>query len=42
MTREQQIDALSRAVRTFHDYWSHKADRIAEMRKAREALGRHP
>ncbi|MBU1539738.1 MAG: hypothetical protein KKF88_07725 [Alphaproteobacteria bacterium] len=42
MTREQQIDALSRAVRTFHDYWSHKADRITEMRKAREALGRHP
>ncbi|MBB5660192.1 hypothetical protein [Brevundimonas halotolerans] len=42
MTREEQIDALSRAVRVFHDYWSHKDARIEEMRKAREALGRHP
>lgn len=42
MTREEQIDALSRAVRVFHDYWSQKNARIEEMRKAREALGRHP
>lgn len=42
MTREEQIDALSRAVRAFHDHWSQKDHRIGEMKAARDALGRHP
>lgn len=42
MSREEQIDALSRAVRAFHDHWSNKAARIAELETAREALSRHP
>lgn len=36
----EQIEALSKAVRAFHDYWSQSGRRIAELRAARRALER--
>ena len=42
MTGPEQIDALSRAVRAFHDHWSHGPERIRELRAARRALSRRP
>jgi hypothetical protein len=38
MTGPEQIDALSRAVRKFHDHWSDGPARIRELRDARRAL----
>ncbi len=42
MTGPEQIDALSRAVRAFHDHWSRGPERIRELREARRALSRRP
>lgn len=42
MTGPEQIDALSKAVRRFHDHWSHGPARIRELRDARRALSRRP
>ena len=42
MTGPEQIDALSRAVRQFHDHWSRGPDRVRELRLARAALCRRP
>lgn len=42
MTVQQQTDALSKAVRSFHDYWSKSADRIGDLKAARSALSRRP
>ncbi|AQR63213.1 hypothetical protein BZG35_17340 [Brevundimonas sp. LM2] len=42
MTGPEQIDALSRAVRQFHDHWSRDAARVRELRQARDALCRLP
>lgn len=42
MTGPEQIDALSRAVRAFHDHWSRGPERIRELRDARRALSRRP
>ena len=36
----EQIEALSKAVRAFHDYWSQSGRRITELRAARRALER--
>ncbi|WP_426038770.1 hypothetical protein [Brevundimonas sp. DC300-4] len=40
MTGPEQIDALSRAVRKFHDHWSDGTARIRELREARRAFSR--
>jgi hypothetical protein len=42
MSGPEQIDALSRAVRQFHDHWSDGPERIRELREARRALSRRP
>lgn len=42
MTGPEQIDALSKAVRAFHDHWSRSPERIRELRDARRALSRRP
>lgn len=42
MTGPEQIEALSRAVRAFHDHWSRGPERIRELREARRALSRRP
>lgn len=42
MTGPEQIDALSKAVRAFHDHWSRGPERIRELRDARRALSRRP
>jgi hypothetical protein len=38
MTGPEQTDALSRAIRQFHDHWSNSGERIRELREARKAL----
>lgn len=40
MTGPEQVDALSRAVRKFHDHWSDGPARIRELHEARRALSR--
>ena len=42
MTGPEQIEALSKAVRAFHDHWSRGPERIRELRDARRALSRRP
>lgn len=42
MTGPEQIDALSKAIRAFHDHWSRGPERIRELRDARRALSRRP
>lgn len=42
MTGPEQIEALSKAVRAFHDHWSRGPERIRELREARRALSRRP
>lgn len=42
MTGPEQIEALSRAVRAFHDHWSRGPERIRELRDARRALSKRP
>lgn len=42
MTGPEQTEALSKALRAFHDHWSESALRIDELRKARAALSRRP
>lgn len=42
MTGPEQIEALSRAVRAFHDHWLDDKGRIRELKAAREALSRRP
>ena len=42
MTGPEQIDALSKAVRAFHDHWSRGPERIRELREAGRALSRRP
>lgn len=42
MTGPEQIEALSRAVRAFHDHWSRGPERIRELRAAQRALSRRP
>ena len=38
MTDAERAAALRSAIGTFHDHWSQKAPRLAELRKARHAL----
>lgn len=38
MTDAERAAALRSAIGTFHDHWSQKAPRVAELRKARHAL----
>lgn len=42
MTGPEQIEALSKAIRAFHDHWSSADQRIAELVAARDALSRRP
>lgn len=42
MSGPEQIDALSKAVRQFHDHWLNGPARIKEMTAARAALSRRP
>lgn len=42
MTGPEQIEALSKAVRAFHDHWSRGPERVRELREARRALSRRP
>lgn len=42
MTGPEQVEALSKAVRAFHDHWSRGPERIRELREARRALSRRP
>lgn len=42
MTVEEQTAALAAAARKFHDHWSNKTDRLAELRRARDLLNNPP
>ena len=42
MTGPEQVEALSKAVRAFHDHWSRGPERVRELREARRALSRRP
>lgn len=42
MTHQQQVDALDRAVRAFHDHWLNRDARLAELKAAQAALNRRP
>lgn len=42
MSVPEQVEALSKAVRQFHDHWSRGPERIRELRDARAALSRRP
>lgn len=42
MTGPEQVEALSRAVRQFHDHWSRGPERLRELKGARAALSRRP
>ncbi|MBU1346517.1 MAG: hypothetical protein KKA16_06140 [Alphaproteobacteria bacterium] len=42
MTGREQTDAISRAVRLFHDHWSQDQARIRELKDALRALSRRP
>lgn len=42
MTGPEQIEALARAVRQFHDHWLDGPARIRELKAARDALSRKP
>lgn len=42
MTVEEQTAALAAAARKFHDHWSNKTDRLAELRRARRLLNDPP
>lgn len=42
MTGPEQTEALSKALRAFHDHWSESRLRIDEMKAARAALSRRP
>lgn len=42
MTGPEQIEALARAVRQFHDHWLDGPARIRELKAARAALSRRP
>lgn len=42
MTGPEQVEALAKAVRQFHDHWLDGPARIRELRAAREALSRRP
>ena len=39
LTTREQTDALRLAVAGFNEHWRHEAERVAEMRAAREELG---
>jgi hypothetical protein len=42
MTGPEQVEALARAVRQFHDHWLDGPARIRELKAARAALSRRP
>lgn len=42
MTTGEQIDALGKSVRDFHDYWSNRIGRMEDLKAARAALLRRP
>jgi hypothetical protein len=42
MTGPEQIEALSRAVRKFHDHWLDATARTGELKAARQALSKRP
>lgn len=42
MTGPEQIEALSKAVRQFHDHWLDGPTRIRELKAARDALSQRP
>ena len=42
MTGPEQVEALSKAVRAFHDHWSRGPERVRELHEARRALSRRP
>ncbi len=42
MSPAEQTEAIGKAVRQFADHWSHRAQRIQELKDARAALSRRP
>lgn len=42
LSHEEQVEAIARAVRAFHDHWSQTGVRVDELRAARAALSRMP
>jgi hypothetical protein len=42
MSHEEQVEAIAKAVRTFHDHWSQTGARVDELKAARAALSRMP
>ena len=42
MAHEEQVEALAKAVRAFHDHWSQSDARIRELKAARAALSKVP
>lgn len=42
MSHEEQVEALAKAVRAFHDHWSQSDARIRELKAARAALSKVP
>ncbi len=42
LSHEEQVEALAKAVRAFHDHWSQSEVRIRELKAARAALSKVP
>ncbi|HEV2081601.1 MAG TPA: hypothetical protein VGR32_04010 [Brevundimonas sp.] len=42
LSHDEQVEAIARAVRAFHDHWSQAGARVDELKAARAALSRMP
>lgn len=42
LSHDEQVEAIARAVRAFHDHWSQTGVRVDELKAARAALSRMP
>ena len=42
LSHDEQVEAIAKAVRAFHDHWSQTGVRIDELKAARAALSRMP
>lgn len=42
LSHDEQVDAIAKAVRAFHDHWSQSGARVDELKAARAALSRMP
>ncbi|MBU1324597.1 MAG: hypothetical protein KJ676_05095 [Alphaproteobacteria bacterium] len=42
LSHDEQVEAIAKAVRAFHDHWSQGGTRVDELKAARAALSRMP